>query len=232
MKLTDVVQFTNLKNEKAGKPKELISLDTFVADRALGEEIADETVRAWKADNMEETVDGFVDAAYYILNALFERFAPGTIEDLWRRELAGHVNGAFVVEEVTFDMYVDVEQLDTGATFSVEDFTNLALLQCHLLNDRPDRVVHILYCVNTALLRYLRSVGVCEPARTASAVFTLVHKANMTKFGPGGHLDEATHKWIKPPDFVSPDADIRKLLHNALTSSPAPPQGPQAHTSS
>jgi predicted HAD superfamily Cof-like phosphohydrolase len=42
-------------------------------------------------------------------------------------------------------------------------------------------------------------------------VWKLIHKANMTKFGPGGYKRE-DGKWCKPPDFVPPDDDIRKEI--------------------
>ena len=43
-------------------------------------------------------------------------------------------------------------------------------------------------------------------------IFQIVHKANMTKFGPGGYLN-AAGKWVKPPTFVPPEPEIEKELH-------------------
>lgn len=42
-------------------------------------------------------------------------------------------------------------------------------------------------------------------------IWNLIHKANMTKFGPGGYKNEIG-KWCKPKDFVAPDDDIRKEI--------------------
>lgn len=39
----------------------------------------------------------------------------------------------------------------------------------------------------------------------------MVNRANLRKFGPGGYLRE-DGKWIKPPDFVGPDGEIREWL--------------------
>jgi predicted HAD superfamily Cof-like phosphohydrolase len=40
-------------------------------------------------------------------------------------------------------------------------------------------------------------------------IWTMIHNANMSKFGPGGYKRESDGKWCKPPDFVHPDDDIR-----------------------
>ena len=42
-------------------------------------------------------------------------------------------------------------------------------------------------------------------------VWNLIHKANMTKFGDGGHVNK-DGKWMKPPNFVPPDEEIRKEI--------------------
>jgi len=42
-------------------------------------------------------------------------------------------------------------------------------------------------------------------------IWELIHKANMTKFGPGGHKRE-DGKWCKPKDFVAPDEAIRQEI--------------------
>ena len=39
-------------------------------------------------------------------------------------------------------------------------------------------------------------------------IWNRIHLANMTKFGPGGYVNNIG-KWCKPPDFQSPDDDIR-----------------------
>ena len=44
-------------------------------------------------------------------------------------------------------------------------------------------------------------------------VWKLIHDANMTKFGPGGYKRE-DGKWCKPPNFVPPDDEIRKVIEN------------------
>lgn len=42
-------------------------------------------------------------------------------------------------------------------------------------------------------------------------IWNMIHKANMTKFGPGGYM-RSDGKWCKPPNFVAPDDDIRKEI--------------------
>lgn len=42
-------------------------------------------------------------------------------------------------------------------------------------------------------------------------VIKAVDKANLRKFGPGGHRRD-DGKWIKPKDFVGPEKDIKKYL--------------------
>jgi hypothetical protein len=44
-------------------------------------------------------------------------------------------------------------------------------------------------------------------------IWTMIHKANMTKFGPGGYKNEIG-KWCKPKDFVPPDDQIRQEIKN------------------
>ena len=39
----------------------------------------------------------------------------------------------------------------------------------------------------------------------------IVDDANLRKFGPGGYRDKGG-KWIKPPDFVGPEPELRKAL--------------------
>lgn len=39
----------------------------------------------------------------------------------------------------------------------------------------------------------------------------IVDAANLRKFGPGSYKDK-NGKWIKPPDFVGPEPELRKLL--------------------
>lgn len=42
-------------------------------------------------------------------------------------------------------------------------------------------------------------------------IWTIIHNANMKKFGPGGYKRN-DGKWCKPPDFIPPDDDIRKEI--------------------
>ena len=42
-------------------------------------------------------------------------------------------------------------------------------------------------------------------------IWRLIHNANMTKFGEGGKMAE-NGKWLKPPNFVPPDEEIRKEI--------------------
>ena len=42
-------------------------------------------------------------------------------------------------------------------------------------------------------------------------IWRLIHNANMTKFGPGGYVNEQG-KWCKPPNFIPPDDDIRREI--------------------
>ena len=56
------------------------------------------------------------------------------------------------------------------------------------------------------IVQHLASTGLkMEP------IWDLIHKANMTKFGEGGYKRD-DGKWMKPPDFVAPDDDIRKEI--------------------
>lgn len=42
----------------------------------------------------------------------------------------------------------------------------------------------------------------------------MVDYANLRKFGPGGRLG-SDGKWIKPPDFIGPDEEIKQHLRDA-----------------
>lgn len=48
-------------------------------------------------------------------------------------------------------------------------------------------------------------------------IWNMIHKANMTKFGEGGRMAE-NGKWLKPPNFVPPDEEIRKEIENQRRS--------------
>jgi predicted HAD superfamily Cof-like phosphohydrolase len=51
-----------------------------------------------------------------------------------------------------------------------------------------------------------------HPDLDYTRIWKLVHKANLSKFTEKGHLDKDGKKWIKPPDFVAPDDEIRQVI--------------------
>lgn len=65
--------------------------------------------------------------------------------------------------------------------------------------ERVDALLDAVYYI----LNHLSTTGLdCRP------IWTLIHQANMTKFGKDGYRRE-DGKWIKPKDFVPPDDKIR-----------------------
>lgn len=60
------------------------------------------------------------------------------------------------------------------------------------------------------ILQHLSDTGI-----DIKPIWKLIHTANMTKFGPGGYLNEQG-KWCKPKDFVPPDDDIRKEIDRQI----------------
>lgn len=57
------------------------------------------------------------------------------------------------------------------------------------------------------ILQHLSTLGI-----DINRIWVLIHNANMKKF-KGGHLRE-DGKWMKPKDFVPPDADILSYLQS------------------
>lgn len=60
------------------------------------------------------------------------------------------------------------------------------------------------------ILQHLSNTGI-----DIDPIWKLIHNANMTKFGPGGYLDEQG-KWCKPKDFVPPDENIRMEINKQI----------------
>lgn len=76
------------------------------------------------------------------------------------------------------------------------------LAEAKNFTEEVDALVDIIYYC----LQHLSNTGLqIEP------IWNLVHRANMTKFGPGGYLNEIG-KWVKPPNFIPPDEDIQKEI--------------------
>ncbi len=76
------------------------------------------------------------------------------------------------------------------------------LAEAKNFTEEVDALIDIIYYC----LQHLSNTGLqIEP------IWNLVHRANMTKFGPGGYLNEIG-KWVKPPNFIPPDEDIRKEI--------------------
>jgi predicted HAD superfamily Cof-like phosphohydrolase len=53
----------------------------------------------------------------------------------------------------------------------------------------------------------------------ARPIWSLIHQANMRKFGSGGYKRESDGKWMKPPDFKHPDDDIREEIQKQRSRS-------------
>jgi|AntAceMinimDraft_11_1070367.scaffolds.fasta_scaffold235232_1 predicted HAD superfamily Cof-like phosphohydrolase len=49
-------------------------------------------------------------------------------------------------------------------------------------------------------------------------IWSRIHRANMEKFGEGGYKRESDGKWMKPPNFQSPDDDIRLEIEKQRSS--------------
>ena len=69
-----------------------------------------------------------------------------------------------------------------------------------------DAVHDAIYC----LAQQLSQAGYTP--EVSYKIFDIIHKANMTKFGDGGKM-RSDGKWVKPSNFVAPDADIKKTLN-------------------
>lgn len=85
------------------------------------------------------------------------------------------------------------------------EMVNDELSELAVANDEAEEVDALLDAVYY-ILNHIASAGI-----DARPVWNLIHKANMTKFGPGGYKNEIG-KWCKPPDFKHPDDDIREEI--------------------
>ena len=73
--------------------------------------------------------------------------------------------------------------------------------------EEVDAVHDAIYC----LAQQLSQAGYTP--EVSYKIFDIIHHANMTKFGKGGKM-RTDGKWIKPANFVSPDAEIEKTINN------------------
>lgn len=84
----------------------------------------------------------------------------------------------------------------------------IELLEARSISEQVDAFIDIMYfCFG----------GLVEMGVKPESIFNIVHKSNLAKVWPDGkiHKDENS-KWIKPPSWVSPDAEIESEINKQL----------------
>eukprot|EP01083_Nonionella_stella_P105008 301674_1 len=105
--------------------------------------------------------------------------------------------------------FTEIMKLRTGKEFSGkidrEFITKMVIDELMELKDAKDVTEEVDALLDAVyyILQHLSTTGL-----DIRPIWKLIHKANMTKFGPTGYQNE-DGKWMKPKDFVPPDEDIR-----------------------
>lgn len=79
-----------------------------------------------------------------------------------------------------------------------------------------DNPVNVIDGAIDAMYYICQILTFAHPELDYTKIWKLVHKANLTKFTDKGHLDTDGQKWIKPPDFVAPDEEIKQTIDKSL----------------
>jgi predicted HAD superfamily Cof-like phosphohydrolase len=86
-------------------------------------------------------------------------------------------------------------------------------------HEKVDALLDLLYYLANAVARggpeelLERAVTNVNGWVDVEPLFEIVHTANMSKFTlPGGHMKG--DKWMKPPNFIPPDAEIARYLES------------------
>lgn len=130
------------------------------------------------------------------------------------------INKAFklMTENKTYDMFGDCQEFadryreKTGKPFGGkidrQFIKNMVMDELDELMEAKDEAeeVDALLDATYYILDHLAKTGL-----DIRPIWSRIHQANMEKFGPGGYKRE-DGKWMKPPDFKSPDDDIRRMI--------------------
>jgi len=111
------------------------------------------------------------------------------------------------------------EEASGGAPIDRKFITQMIMDELDELKEAKDEAEEVDALLDAVYyaLQHLSTTGLdCRP------IWQLIHKANMTKFGSGGHLRN-DGKWMKPPDFVAPDEAIRAEIVRQRAVAPVLP---------
>jgi predicted HAD superfamily Cof-like phosphohydrolase len=181
--------------------------------------IQDEIQEFTEAKNLTQQVDALLDAVYYIMDHLAK--SNEEVKQYVTREL--NMKHVFEYQKyMTSHLLFCASKLFTRSEFqmwsndhvqaykkSVEVYCANFILNTNIdMMQQVDALCDLIY--EFLALCYSRGIHIYP-------IWLLIHQANMTKFGPGGHLDKSdptykNPKWIKPLTFVPPDAAIEKEL--------------------
>ena len=180
----DCQEFTKLYNEKTGKQKQDKINVIFISKM-----IKDEFEELDLAKDETEEVDALLDAIYYILQHL----SSTTI----------NINCNLIRST---DFQSDLKLINNKIEKKkITNYMETQLIKLKEASDEMDKVNILIQLTNTILTTLVKTGLNIHP------IWNLIHKANMTKFGPGGYVNQLG-KWCKPKDFVPPDEDIRKEI--------------------
>lgn len=196
--------------------------------------VNDEMDELKQATTIAQRVDACLDAVYYILQHM---------------SASGVIPNAADIKLNNVDADASVTDIDVDAVLAMESLTTLQRLANHTednkidnklvadnkdsiadtkdsipdnkdsVADNKDSIISLLTRLVADLLNHIADANI-----QYESIWDLIHLANMTKFGPGGHLEEIIvdgqvqpgKKWCKPPDFVPPDADIEKEIQRQM----------------
>lgn len=191
----DCVLFTQRMKEKANK-----EFSGSIEVEFINRMIADELNELKEAKDDAEIVDAMLDISYYILQHLSTTTID--VETEWKTKYK--IALEFDVLKTKF-----LHVCNTNSFFLAKDREVFqVLINLHLPIIKGSELNSLLTILNVCLtFPYTKGVNI-------KPVWALIHNANMTKFGPGGRLENG--KWMKPSSFVPPDDDIRKEIKTQL----------------
>lgn len=202
----DAQEFAALYLKQTGKqPNNQIREDTIT------QMVMDEMQELVEAESMTEQIDACLDAVYYILDHLaktnesdrklvseyFETFSGEAMDRKTKPQDKNKPESLH--KDIVQILYSEIQ-------------TNLQDMKAEP-NDQMK--IAVLMLIIRKLTRYWVAVGI-----DLMPIWKLIHQANLTKFGPGGYMRQ-DGKWMKPADFVPPDAEIEKELERQLSHFPS-----------
>jgi hypothetical protein len=190
----DCADFSALYIQKTGKQPTGVDL------KFLGKMVNDEMEEMRVARSDAEYIDAILDAVYYILEHLGKNQVP--VGELWKKTCKKKSS-----DDLNFGVHWFKDVCNTKEyPKKIEEIPNLVRDRADDMNT-PEDAIQLVYTLLGALRFYYAHLDILP-------IWTLIHRANMTKFEKGYAREDG--KWMKPLDFIPPDAAIEAEIQHQL----------------